>query len=55
VFLEAALSHHQTALTVKAPPNNRIYPPGPAFLFITVDSVANVGRAHRLPYQIRLW
>ncbi|KAJ7588942.1 glyoxal oxidase N-terminus-domain-containing protein [Mycena floridula] len=43
VFLEAHLSEDGNQLTIKSPPNNRIYPPGPAFLYITVDDISSVG------------
>ncbi|KAJ7575631.1 glyoxal oxidase N-terminus-domain-containing protein [Mycena floridula] len=43
VFLEAQLSDDGNELTIKSPPNNRIYPPGPGFLYITVDDITSVG------------
>jgi len=43
VFLEAQLSPNRKQLTVMSPPNNRIYPPGPAFLFVTIDDVTSPG------------
>jgi len=43
VFLEAELLDPQQVLKIKSPPNNRVYPPGPAFLFLTVDDVTSVG------------
>ncbi|KXN91798.1 hypothetical protein AN958_11948 [Leucoagaricus sp. SymC.cos] len=30
-------------LTINAPPNNRVYPPGPAYIFLTVDNVTSPG------------
>ncbi len=29
MFMEAQLSHDGKTLTIKSPPNNRVYPPGP--------------------------
>jgi hypothetical protein len=43
VFLEHTLSADRRTLTISAPPNNRIYPPGPAFLFLTIDDVTSAG------------
>jgi hypothetical protein len=30
-------------LRVTAPPNGRVYPPGPAWIFVTVDGVTSEG------------
>jgi hypothetical protein len=43
VFLEHTLSADRTTLTFASPPNNRIYPPGPAFVYFTVDDVTSEG------------
>jgi hypothetical protein len=43
VFLEHTLSADRKTLTMTAPPNNRVYPPGPAFLFLTIDDVTSEG------------
>ncbi|KAJ7595315.1 glyoxal oxidase N-terminus-domain-containing protein [Mycena floridula] len=43
VFMDATLSHDNRNLTIKSPPNNRVYPPGPAFIFVTVDGVTSTG------------
>ncbi|KAF9019754.1 copper radical oxidase [Hymenopellis radicata] len=43
VFMTASLSQDQTELTVLSPPNNRVFPPGPAFIFLTVDDVTSTG------------
>ena len=38
VYLRAVLSHDRKTLKVTAPPTNRIYPPGPAFLYVMTDA-----------------
>jgi hypothetical protein len=43
VFLEHTLSADRRTLRISAPPNNRIYPPGPAFLYLTIDDVTSPG------------
>jgi len=43
VFLEHAISADRKTLTISAPPNNRVYPPGPAFMFLTIDDVTGPG------------
>jgi len=43
VFMETTLSRDRKTLTFTAPPNANIYPPGPAFVFLTVDGVTSVG------------
>lgn len=43
VFLEHTLSLNGKTLTLSAPPNNRVYPPGPAYLYFTVDDVTSEG------------
>ncbi|KAF4617447.1 hypothetical protein D9613_006409 [Agrocybe pediades] len=43
VFMEAQLSPDRKTLSVLSPPNNRVYPPGPAFIFLTVDDVTSTG------------
>jgi len=43
VFMEAQLSPNRKTLSVLSPPNNRVYPPGPAFIFLTVDDVTSEG------------
>ncbi|KAF5352136.1 hypothetical protein D9758_009234 [Tetrapyrgos nigripes] len=43
VFLEFTLSEDKKTLKMTAPPNNRVYPPGPAWLYITVDDVTSNG------------
>jgi hypothetical protein len=43
VFMEATLSKDKKSLTITTPPNNRVYPPGPAYIFVTVDDVTSTG------------
>jgi len=43
VFMEAQLSPDRKSLTILSPPNNRVYPPGPAYVFLTVDGVTSTG------------
>ncbi|KAJ3993576.1 glyoxal oxidase precursor [Lentinula boryana] len=48
VFMDGELSDDKKLLTVAAPPNNRVYPPGPellnaAYIFVTVDDVTSTG------------
>ncbi|KAJ6605259.1 glyoxal oxidase N-terminus-domain-containing protein [Mycena vulgaris] len=43
VFLDAVLSKDKRSLTITSPPNNRVYPPGPAFIFLTVGETTSVG------------
>ncbi|THU97460.1 glyoxal oxidase precursor [Dendrothele bispora CBS 962.96] len=43
VFMEAKLSEGNRKLEILTPPNNRVYPPGPAWIYVTVDSVTSVG------------
>ncbi|KAF8511439.1 glyoxal oxidase N-terminus-domain-containing protein [Gautieria morchelliformis] len=38
VQLVATLATNHTSLTIQAPPNATIYPPGPAFLFVLTDA-----------------
>ncbi|KAJ7172197.1 copper radical oxidase [Mycena filopes] len=39
VYLEASLSPAGTQLTITAPPNGMVYPPGPGWLIVVVDEV----------------
>lgn len=41
VFMNATLSSDRTELTFTTPPNGRVYPPGPATIFLTVDDVSS--------------
>jgi hypothetical protein len=43
VFMNATLAHDQRSLTFTMPPNGRVYPPGPATIFLTVDNVTSPG------------
>ncbi|KAF5351167.1 hypothetical protein D9756_008348 [Leucocoprinus leucothites] len=46
VFMTAKLgskSGNTRKLTIRTPPNNRVYPPGPAYVFLTVDDVTSTG------------
>lgn len=41
VFMDARLSSDRRSLTFTTPPSGRVYPPGPAFVFLTVDDVSS--------------
>ncbi|KAF9540289.1 copper radical oxidase [Agrocybe pediades] len=43
VFMEARLSPDRKKLSILSPPNNRVYPPGPGYIFLTVDDVTSSG------------
>lgn len=43
VFMTAKLSADKKTLTFTMPPNGRVYPPGPATVFLTVDDVTSPG------------
>ncbi|KAJ7065013.1 glyoxal oxidase N-terminus-domain-containing protein [Mycena amicta] len=43
VFMDAALSSNKRSLTIVSPPNNRVYPPGPAYIYVTVGDRTSVG------------
>ncbi|THU91429.1 glyoxal oxidase precursor [Dendrothele bispora CBS 962.96] len=43
VFMDAQLSDDQTSLEITSPPNNRVFPPGPAYVFVTIDDVTSTG------------
>ncbi|KAF7331434.1 Copper radical oxidase [Mycena kentingensis (nom. inval.)] len=49
VWLEATLFalHGKTTLHIASPPNNRVYPPGPGYIFVTVGDFTSEG-AHVL-------
>ena len=38
VQLVAALSADHTTVNIQAPPNGRIYPPGPAYLYVVTNT-----------------
>ncbi|CAL1711882.1 unnamed protein product [Somion occarium] len=44
VFMDAQLSRDRRSLTITAPPNRNIFPPGPAFIFLTIDDVSSEGQ-----------
>jgi hypothetical protein len=37
-------SNQGSTLTVRGPPNENIYPPGPGWLYVVVDGVPSVGK-----------
>ena len=43
VFMDAELSSDSKALKIIPPPNNRVYPPGPGFIYLTIDDVTSEG------------
>ncbi|KAF9457741.1 copper radical oxidase [Collybia nuda] len=43
VFMNAVLTPDRKSITIVSPPNNRVFPPGPAFVFLTVDGVTSTG------------
>ncbi|KAJ7269894.1 glyoxal oxidase N-terminus-domain-containing protein [Mycena rebaudengoi] len=43
VFLHATLSNNRRSLTITSPPNNRVYPPGPGYIYVTVGNATSVG------------
>ncbi|KAK7026578.1 hypothetical protein R3P38DRAFT_3191743 [Favolaschia claudopus] len=43
VFLDASLSSDRKSLEILSPPNNRVYPPGPGYLFLTVGDATSAG------------
>ncbi|KAF7316243.1 hypothetical protein MIND_00142900 [Mycena indigotica] len=43
VFMDAVLSPNGRSLTILSPPNNRVYPPGPGYIFVTVGDRTSVG------------
>ncbi|KAI0027649.1 glyoxal oxidase precursor [Vararia minispora EC-137] len=43
VFMDAKLSKDGAQLTFTMPPNGRVYPPGPAWVFLTIDNVSSEG------------
>ncbi|KAJ7905801.1 copper radical oxidase [Mycena olivaceomarginata] len=45
VYLPGTLSADRTQLTVTAPPNGMVYPPGPAWLFVVADGVPSIGHS----------
>ncbi|KAJ7902655.1 glyoxal oxidase precursor [Mycena olivaceomarginata] len=43
VWLEAKLSSDRKTLEISSPPNNRVYPPGPGYIYLTVGDTTSVG------------
>ncbi|KAJ7765152.1 hypothetical protein B0H14DRAFT_3895282 [Mycena olivaceomarginata] len=43
VFMDHTLSPNRRSLTITSPPNNRVYPPGPAYIFVTVGDTTSIG------------
>ena len=43
VFMDATISANGKELTFTTPPNGRVYPPGPATIFLTIDDVTSSG------------
>ncbi|KAF7424119.1 hypothetical protein PC9H_009422 [Pleurotus ostreatus] len=43
VFMDATISPFRNILTFTTPPNGRVFPPGPATIFLTVDDVSSEG------------
>ncbi|KAJ7194737.1 glyoxal oxidase N-terminus-domain-containing protein [Mycena pura] len=43
VFMDAVLSRDKRSLTIVSPPNNRVFPPGPAYIFVTVGESTSTG------------
>jgi hypothetical protein len=43
VFMDATISKDRKSLTFTTPPNGRIYPPGPATIFLTINDVTSPG------------
>src|SRR5271170_6358805 len=44
VYLPASLSADQTILTITGPPNAKIWPPGPGWLYLVVGGVPSTAR-----------
>ncbi|KAH9854840.1 glyoxal oxidase precursor [Lenzites betulinus] len=43
VFMDATISRDSKSLTFTTPPNGRVFPPGPATIFLTIDDVSSEG------------
>ncbi|KAI0832917.1 glyoxal oxidase N-terminus-domain-containing protein [Trametes gibbosa] len=41
VFMDATISRDRKSLTFTTPPNGRVFPPGPATIFLTIDDVSS--------------
>ena len=43
VFMDATISRDGKSLTFVTPPSGRVFPPGPATIFLTIDDVTSEG------------
>jgi hypothetical protein len=43
VFMNTTLANDRKSLTFTMPPSGRVYPPGPATIFLTIDDVTSPG------------
>ena len=43
VYLNSSTSSDGTSMTITAPPNGQVFPPGPGWLFLVVDGVPSEG------------
>lgn len=43
VFMDASVSKDGKSLTFTTPPNGKVFPPGPAIVFLTIDDVTSPG------------
>ena len=43
VFMEGSIASDGKSLTFTTPPSGRVYPPGPATIFLTIDDVSSEG------------
>ncbi|KAJ8496231.1 hypothetical protein ONZ45_g12536 [Pleurotus djamor] len=43
VFMDAIVAPNRRSITFTTPPNGRVFPPGPAWVFLTVDDVTSEG------------
>ncbi|KAF7325762.1 hypothetical protein MKEN_00426700 [Mycena kentingensis (nom. inval.)] len=41
VFMDAVLSPNRRTLSILSPPNNRVYPPGPGWIFVTIGDATS--------------
>ena len=43
VFMDASISRDSKSLTFVTPPSGRVFPPGPATIFLTINDVSSEG------------
>lgn len=43
VYLTSSISSDGSSISVTAPPNGQVYPPGPGWLFVVIDGVPSEG------------